>query len=113
MEGAKNFSDNQRKRRKKKNSENWKNRISFSASLPAEVSGGFADGTICLVKYSTDPFSDMRESILEMIQSVGVQDWEELEELVYCYIVLNPSEVHGFIEDAFLSLCSSVAQIDH
>ncbi|GFY84000.1 hypothetical protein Acr_03g0007740 [Actinidia rufa] len=93
MEGAKNFSDNQRKRRRKKNSENWRNKVSFSASLPEEVSGGFADGTICLVKYSTDPFSDMRESILEMIQSVGVQDWEELEELVYCYIVLNPSEI--------------------
>ncbi|KAF7148311.1 hypothetical protein RHSIM_Rhsim03G0217200 [Rhododendron simsii] len=104
-------SQNQRRTRKKKNTEKWSTRISFSASLPEDVTGDFAD-SICAVKYSNDPFWDIRESILEMIQSAGVGDWKEMEELVYCYIALNSPEVHQFIEDAFLSLCSSVEQIE-
>lgn len=94
------------KKQKKRNPQRWNNRISFSASLPDDVCGVFA-GSICAVKYSTDPFSDMRESILEMIQDVGVCDWNEIEELVYCYIALNSPEFHGIIKDAFLSLCFS------
>ncbi|KAI8565165.1 hypothetical protein RHMOL_Rhmol03G0239600 [Rhododendron molle] len=105
-------SQNQRRRRRrKKNMEKWSTRISFSASLPEDVTGDIAD-SICVVKYSDDPFWDIRVSILEMIQSVGVRDWKEMEELVYCYIVLNSPEVHQFIEDAFLSLCSSVERIE-
>nr|DAD36081.1 TPA_asm: hypothetical protein HUJ06_006721 [Nelumbo nucifera] len=91
------------KRRKKKH---IRHDLSFSASLPGNVRGVFAD-SICAVKYSVNPFVDFRESILEMIRDVGVRDWEEMEELVYCYLVLNSSEIHGFIGDAFLSLCLS------
>lgn len=80
-------------------------RISFSASLPDDVCGGFAD-SLCAVMYSMDPLLDMRESILEMIREVGVHDWNEMEELVYCYIALNSSEVHEFIAHAFISVCS-------
>jgi uncharacterized protein (TIGR01568 family) len=94
------------KKRKKRNPQMWNNRVSFAASLPDDVCGVFA-GSICAVKYSTDPFTDMRESILEIIQDVGVCDWNDIEELVYCYIALNSSEVHGIIRDAFLSVCSS------
>ena len=94
------------KKQKKRNPRKWNNRISFSASLPDDVYGVFA-GSICAVKYSADPFTDMRESILEMIQDVGVCDWNDMEELVYCYIALNSSEFHGVIKDAFLSLCCS------
>ncbi|KAK9045085.1 hypothetical protein V6N11_058975 [Hibiscus sabdariffa] len=78
-------------------------RISFSATLPGDVSGVFA-GTICAVKLSNDPFSDVRESILEMIDDAGVRDWNAMEELVYCYIALNSPEVHHIISNAFLSL---------
>ncbi|XP_042499805.1 transcription repressor OFP2-like [Macadamia integrifolia] len=81
------------------------NSLSFSASLPDDVHGVFAD-SICAVKYSINPYEDLRESIVEMIREVGVRDWEEMEELVYCYVVLNPPEIHGFIGAAFLSLCS-------
>ncbi|XAR52120.1 hypothetical protein NMG60_11020029 [Bertholletia excelsa] len=95
------------KRKRKKQLERWRTRVSFSASLPDDVSGAFAD-SICVVKYSREPFWEIRESILEMIRTVGVKDWKEMEELVYCYMVLNPSEVHRFIKDAFLSLCLSL-----
>ncbi|CAK7324285.1 unnamed protein product [Dovyalis caffra] len=80
-------------------------RISLSASLPEDVCGDFSGGTICAVKLSMDPFSDMRASVIEMIQNVGVHDWDEMEELVYCYIALNSPDLHDIIANAFLSLC--------
>ncbi|RRT83049.1 hypothetical protein B296_00015993 [Ensete ventricosum] len=76
--------------------------LSFSASLPGDVRGALAE-SICAVKYSSDPLADFRESILEVIRDGGVKDWEEMEELVYCYVVLNSSDVRCFIADAFLS----------
>ena len=90
-------------KRNKKSMRNQNTRISFSARLPDDVSGIFAE-SICAVKYSNKPFTDIRESILEMIQKVKIQTWREMEELIYCYIFLNSSEVHTVIEDAFLSL---------
>ncbi|CAA6658176.1 unnamed protein product [Spirodela intermedia] len=55
---------------------------------------------------SFDPVRDFRESITEMVTAVGVRSWEEMEELVYCYVALNPPDLHGFIADAFCSVCS-------
>ncbi|KAL9240240.1 hypothetical protein vseg_014484 [Gypsophila vaccaria] len=81
-------------------------RISFSANLPSDVCGVWADHTICAVLSSTDPLLDLKASILEMVREFGVRDWDDMEELVYCYIALNSSEVHSFILDAFLSLFS-------
>lgn len=89
------------KSKKKKLPRNF--RISFSAKLPDDVNGAFTD-CICAVQYSTDPFWDIRESILEVMENVGVQDWAQMEELIYCYIALNSSELHSFIEDAFRSV---------
>lgn len=94
-----------KKRMRKKNLRCSPMSLSFSASLPSDAHAIFAD-TVCAVKYSDDPFEDLRASIVEMIREVGVRDWKEMEELVYCYVVLNSSEIHGFIEDAFMSLCS-------
>ncbi|KAK9724157.1 hypothetical protein RND81_05G052600 [Saponaria officinalis] len=79
-------------------------RISFSAKLPSDVCGEWADHTICAVLSSTDPFLDLQASIIEMVRQFGVRDWDDMEELVYCYIALNSSEVHSFIIHAFLSL---------
>ncbi|KAM1070440.1 hypothetical protein COP2_002270 [Malus domestica] len=93
-------------KRETKEKQRWNNRISLSASLPEDVCGVFA-GSVCVVKHSKDPIFDIRESIREMIQSEGVCDWNDMEELVYCYIALNSSEVHEIIRDAFLSLCTN------
>lgn len=78
-------------------------RVSFSASLPEDVRGVFADSE-CAVKYSSNPFLDIRISILEMIRYVKVQDWNDIEELIYCYVALNSPEIHVYIKDAFVSL---------
>ncbi|XVE64515.1 hypothetical protein DITRI_Ditri07aG0106600 [Diplodiscus trichospermus] len=91
---------------RKKNRQKRHEKISFSATLPSDVSGVFA-GCICAVKLSKDPYSDVRESILDMIDDAGIRDWNAIEELVYCYIALNSPEVHQIIVNAFLSLCCS------
>ncbi|KMZ64906.1 Ovate family protein 4 [Zostera marina] len=80
--------------------------LSFSANRPQDINGDFKN-SICAVKQTRDPFVDFRQSIAEMIVQVGVHDWEDMEELVYCYLKLNSTDVHGFIVDAFLSFCSN------
>ncbi|GFP94323.1 transcription repressor ofp14 [Phtheirospermum japonicum] len=72
--------------------------------MPGDASVAFRD-CICAVKYSTNPIGEIRESILEMIENVGIRNWDQMEDLIYCYVALNSTEVHNFIEDAFLSLC--------
>ncbi|KAF5188906.1 Transcription repressor like [Thalictrum thalictroides] len=94
------------KRKKKHLRHNYTTTLSFSASLPDDVQGIYAD-SLCAVKYSMDPLVDLKESIIEMVKNVGVRNWEDMEELIYCYVVLNSTEIHGFIVQAFLSLCSS------
>lgn len=104
MDSHKTVTNNVKKMKKKKSSDE---RISFSAALPGDVQGVFAD-SMCAVKLSSDPLTDFKESIVAMIREAGVRSWEEMEELVYCYVVLNSAETIGIIRDAFLSLpCSS------
>lgn len=91
--------------REKKISKKWNNRVSLSASLPDNVSGVFSS-SMCMVKYTSDPVSDFRDSIMEMINDVGVCDWDQMEELIYSYLAVNSPEVHQVIRVAFLSLRS-------
>ncbi|XWS48673.1 hypothetical protein CRYUN_Cryun13aG0096300 [Craigia yunnanensis] len=84
------------KMERKDNRQKRHERISVSATLPGDVSCVFAS-SICAVKLSEDPFSDVRESILEMIDDAGMHDWNSMEELVYRYIALNSPEVHQVI----------------
>ncbi|PWA82392.1 restriction endonuclease, type II-like superfamily protein [Artemisia annua] len=77
--------------------------MSMIGGLLDNVRGVFADSN-CAVKYSSDPFVDIRKSIVEMLRYVKVQDWNDVEELIYCYIALNSPEIHIYIKDAFLCL---------
>ncbi|QHO27990.1 hypothetical protein HN51_024756 [Arachis hypogaea] len=94
--------------KKKSASQRRKNRISFSATLPNDVCGGPFAHCFCAVSYSSNPFVEIRESILEMIVNVGVHDWDQMEDLVYCYVALNSSQLHHVISQAFLSLCCPI-----
>lgn len=87
-------------------------RVSFSASLPEDVHGVFADSE-CAVKYSSHPLQDIRKSILEMIRYAKVLDWNDIEELIYCYIALNSPETHIYIKDAFLGLSSVLYNVHY
>ncbi|KAH6756247.1 hypothetical protein C2S53_003667 [Perilla frutescens var. hirtella] len=78
--------------------------VSFSAKLPEDVVASFQDCCVCVVKYSTNPLSEIRESIVEMIHKMGIREWKEMEDLVYCYVALNSTHLHTFIHQAFLTL---------
>ncbi|XP_024522006.1 uncharacterized protein LOC112343173 [Selaginella moellendorffii] len=73
---------------------------SFSACLPSEIKGVVAD-SIPLVKYSHNPYQDFRDSMLEMIREKGLQQWCDLEELLFCYLSLNSPEHHEVIKQSF------------
>lgn len=71
--------------------------------MPGGIRGVFS-GCLCTVKLSKDPFSEIRESIIETVRDVGAVGWDDVEELVYCYIALNSPDLYPLIEAAFLSM---------
>lgn len=58
---------------------------------------------------SKDPFVDFRESMEEMVEAYGIQDWESLEELLTCYLKVNSKSNHGYIVGAFVDLLVNLA----
>ncbi|CAL1380232.1 unnamed protein product [Linum trigynum] len=65
-----------------------------------------AEGFDCLknfavVKSSYDTHNDFRESMVEMIQEMGIRKAEDLEELLACYLMLNADEYHELIIKVF------------
>ncbi|KAH0453315.1 hypothetical protein IEQ34_017639 [Dendrobium chrysotoxum] len=57
--------------------------------------------SFAVVKSSSDPQKDFRESMVEMIREKGMTRPEEMERLLACYISLNADEHHDFIVKAF------------
>ncbi|KAJ8549432.1 hypothetical protein K7X08_033139 [Anisodus acutangulus] len=54
-----------------------------------------------VMKSSFDPFSDFRDSMIEMIAQRGIKNSDELEELLACYLTLNCDEYHDLIIKVF------------
>ncbi|KAH7545027.1 transcription repressor OFP5 [Ziziphus jujuba] len=54
-----------------------------------------------VVKCSYDPQQDFRDSMIEMIMEKGINQPEELEELLACYLTLNSDEYHDLIIKVF------------
>ncbi|XP_020573026.1 transcription repressor OFP1-like [Phalaenopsis equestris] len=61
---------------------------------------GLADSFV-VVKFSSDPESDFRESMLEMIFQNNLWASKDLEELLSCYLYFNSDEYHDLIVQAF------------
>ncbi|XP_068634050.1 transcription repressor OFP12 [Aristolochia californica] len=67
--------------------------------------------SVAVPKISPDPFMDFRRSMEEMIVSRGLdvrQDWDDLQELLLCYLSLNRKQTHKFILGAFADLLASL-----
>lgn len=62
-----------------------------------------------VVKMSDDPRQDFRESMEEMISAKGIQDAEDLEDLLACYLSLNDAAHHDLIIDVFEQIWVSLA----
>jgi uncharacterized protein (TIGR01568 family) len=68
--------------------------------------------SFAVVKASTDPRRDFRESMVEMITENGVRAPEDLQELLECYLALNSREYHGVIMEVFRAISLEVDDED-
>jgi uncharacterized protein (TIGR01568 family) len=65
-------------------------------------------GSVKVPKYSLDPYIDFQCSMQEMVEARNPMDvtseWEYLNELLLCYLTLNPKHTHKYIVRAFSDL---------
>ncbi|KAG6403552.1 hypothetical protein SASPL_135777 [Salvia splendens] len=65
--------------------------------------------SFAIVKASFDPENDFKESMMEMIVENKIRASKELEELLACYLSLNPNQYHDTIIKAFQQIWFSMA----
>ncbi|CAH8276120.1 unnamed protein product [Arabidopsis lyrata] len=63
--------------------------------------GGMENESFAVVKCSSDPQKDFKDSMIEMIMENGINHPEELKELLVCYLRLNTDEYHDMIITVF------------
>ncbi|KFK26818.1 hypothetical protein AALP_AA8G297500 [Arabis alpina] len=57
--------------------------------------------SFAVVKRSVDPKKDFKESMVEMIEENNIRASKDLEDLLACYLSLNPKEYHDLIIQVF------------
>lgn len=57
--------------------------------------------SFAVMKRSVDPQKDFRESMVEMIEENNIRATKDLEDLLACYLTLNPKEYHDLIIQVF------------
>uniref|UniRef100_A0A1J3J9H6 Transcription repressor n=1 Tax=Noccaea caerulescens TaxID=107243 RepID=A0A1J3J9H6_NOCCA len=57
--------------------------------------------SFAVMKRSVDPQKDFRESMVEMIEENNIRAKKDLEDLLACYLTLNPKEYHDLIIQVF------------
>ncbi|KAF8086510.1 hypothetical protein N665_0622s0006 [Sinapis alba] len=57
--------------------------------------------SFAVMKRSVDPKKDFRESMVEMIEENNIRASKDLEDLLTCYLSLNPKEYHDLIIQVF------------
>lgn len=60
--------------------------------------------SVALSMESRNPYLDFKKSMEEMVEAVGIKEWEGLEELLCWYLKMNGKENHGYIIGAFVDL---------
>lgn len=65
-------------------------------------------GAVAMVKSSYDPHHDFKESMVEMVVAKRLRDPRQLQQLLQCYLSLNPEEYHTTIIKVFHELCSDL-----
>ncbi|CAA2959439.1 transcription repressor OFP2-like [Olea europaea var. sylvestris] len=67
--------------------------------------------SVAIVKASFDPEKDFRESMMEMIVENNIRASKDLENLLACYLSLNPDEYHDLIIKAFEQIWFNIAEV--
>ncbi|CAH8385781.1 unnamed protein product [Eruca vesicaria subsp. sativa] len=57
--------------------------------------------SFAVMKRSVDPKKDFRDSMMEMIEENNIRASKDLEDLLACYLSLNPKEYHDLIIHVF------------
>ncbi|XP_042436448.1 transcription repressor OFP8-like [Zingiber officinale] len=65
---------------------------------------GVVDGSVAVVKDSSDPFLDFRDSMLQMIVEMEIYAWEDLRDLLHRFLALNAPRHHHLILRAFAEI---------
>ncbi|MCD7447214.1 hypothetical protein HAX54_026333 [Datura stramonium] len=60
--------------------------------------------SVILAMESKDPYLDFKNSMKEMVETQGIKDWVDLQELLAWYLKLNGEVNHGFVLGAFVDL---------
>ncbi|XP_010510366.1 PREDICTED: transcription repressor OFP2-like [Camelina sativa] len=64
-----------------------------------------------VMKRSVDPKKDFRESMIEMIEENNIRASKDLEDLLACYLSLNPKEYHDLIIHVFEQIWLQLTKI--
>lgn len=67
--------------------------------------------SLAIVKSSSNPHRDFRDSMVEMIVENNINDSKELEELLACYLALNSDEYHDLIIKVFKQIWFDLTDI--
>ncbi|XP_020591988.1 transcription repressor OFP1-like [Phalaenopsis equestris] len=67
--------------------------------------------SFAVVKSSTNPQKDFRDSMVEMISENNIRSSKELEELLACYLLLNANEYHDVIIKVFKKIWFDLTDI--
>jgi uncharacterized protein (TIGR01568 family) len=73
-----------------------------------EAVNGVVKESVAMVKTSCNPYNDFKESMIEMILEKDIQDSDDLEELLQCYLSLNAVQFHGVIVDVFTEVWRNI-----
>lgn len=68
----------------------------------------FKERSVVQPMESQNPYLDFKKSMQEMVQALGLKDWESLEELLGCYLKVNGKNNHGYIIGAFIDLLAGL-----
>ncbi|CAL5359111.1 unnamed protein product [Camellia sinensis] len=102
------FADSGRTRRKTGESSRRK---SGERRWPVVVGGGGGskvEESYAVVKDSSNPYGDFRESMVEMIVEKSIYGAEDLEKLLQCFLSLNSSYHHSVILNVFSEICEAL-----
>ncbi|XP_051118747.1 transcription repressor OFP16-like [Andrographis paniculata] len=76
-----------------------------------------SSGSVAVPTYSPDPYLDFRRSMEEMVEARRIhdvrEDWDDLHQLLMCYLSINPKSAHKFIIGAFADLLVSLMTASH
>ncbi|KAI0501857.1 hypothetical protein KFK09_016802 [Dendrobium nobile] len=76
-------------------------KVQVSRKSVSKQQKGISSKSFAVVKSSTNPQKDFRDSMVEMIRENNIRTSKELEELLACYLLLNANEYHDVIIKVF------------